>query len=99
MFLIFYDVDIKLRNKGGDVRYLYFRISDHDEDPINDVPRKNYHDRITRGYEGLSDQDAVDSLYRYNSIAVTNKRYNNYDRAMNKVKSEIDRILSEEGLQ
>lgn len=94
----YYDVDVKIKNPAGKLGYLYFRISDHDENPNNEESRRNYHDRITRGYENVGDDVDVAELWNYTSIAVTGKRYDNYDRAMNYAKRVIDEVLKKEGL-
>lgn len=95
----YYDVDIKVANNKGKYEFIYLRISDHPESTLNDIPRKNYHDRITRSYKGLKDADNVDGLYHYASIEVTGKQFNNYDRAMNRVKERIDEVLKGVGLE
>lgn len=91
----YYDVDVQVATNTGKLKYVYFRISDHDENLDNERPRRNYHDRLTRQYANLAETDSVEDLYRYKAIAVVGKAYNNYDRAMNYVKRLIDETLSE----
>ena len=94
----YYDVDVKVANPKGKTKYIYLRVSDHTEDPNNEEARQNFHDRKTRDYENLPEDADVSELYKYKSIDVTGKRYDNYDRAMNRVKEIINEILSAEGI-
>ena len=94
----YYDIDVKLQDTKGKIDYLYLRISDHAENLANEAARDNYHDRLTRSYEGLPESENVRTRWKYKSIEITGKKFNNYDRAMNRVKEEIDDVLKEGGI-
>lgn len=94
----YYDVDIRVCNSKNNIEFIYLRVSDHDESLLNKDPRDNYHKRLTRRYKNLPETNDVTGLYKYYSIVVSGKSYNNYDRAMNWVKAQIDTYLREEGL-
>lgn len=90
--------DIKVKNPNGDLQYLYFRVSDHPEDPYMSNARESYHQKLTRKYEQLPDSAVVDNMYLYTSIVVNGKRFDRFDAAMTKVKQDIDQVLKENNL-
>lgn len=94
----YYDVDIRICNNANNFEFIYLRVSDHHESLLNKDPRDNYHKRLTRQYKNLPETDDVTGLYKYYSIVVSGKGYNNYNRAMNWVKVQIDSYLREEGI-
>lgn len=94
----YYDIDIKVKDPSGEVKYVYLRVSDHPEDPNMIGPRNKYHENLTRKYENLPDSAVVDDMYVYTSIEVAGKVYDRYDKAMNKVKQLIDQALAKEGI-
>lgn len=95
----YFDVDISVITDKGP-KYIFFRISDHNPPDNPSGSRLDYYRRKAESYEGIAlTKEEADELFYYCDISVTGVRYNNYDRALNRVKYLIDVRLRTYGIE